>query len=277
MNDAKFAKIMEYMRTHWPSQVREEWLVTDEMYPKIVEQIIVDWTTDATRGKRFFRIAGQSGSGKTSQLLPAVEEWFSAREARPVLVAARRFVEYHPFMSEILTEYGEEHLREKTNEVSTILMMLALMRLIDGGYDIILDVTLLDPIVEGLLMQALAASKYDSRMTFVAVSREISDGFIAKRLEAGGGAEGKRRVAKTTASEFWRATNEALKFYGENYPEMPVLVWNVWDSEPVFDGGIGDKKFLPIVQKYWEIKKTPIKTDEVKLRESKFAYLESWE
>jgi len=271
MRDEQAAKMMEYMRAHWPSRVKKEWQVSDEMYPEIVKKVVRDWTVGATRKRKFFRIAGQSGSGKTTQLLPAVEVWFAEQECRPVLVAARRFVEYHPFAREIEAEYGKENIREKTNEVSTILMFLTISELIREGYDMILDVTLLDPLVESFLTDLLAGAKYEMWMSFVAVSREISDGFIAKRQGKLG-----RVVAKSTAAEFWRATELALAFYASKYSKMRVLIWNAWDKLPVFDGCMGDARALRVVRKYWKIVKMPMMVNEKELALSKIEYVRGW-
>ncbi|MFV0485024.1 MAG: zeta toxin family protein [Candidatus Saccharimonadales bacterium] len=256
-------QIADYMRTHWPSEVKPEWRVTDAMYPAILEKIIKDFTQNATKSRQFFRICGQSGSGKTSQLLPAVNAYFESRSEQPILVAARLFVSYHPFSEEIKSTYGAEHLRTKTNEVSTILMFLTLRALIAEGYDIILDVTLLDPLVEGALMQMLKEQSYQTRLTMVAVSKEISDEFIGKR---------KRKVAKSTADEFWRATRLALEFYAKNLPDMPAIIWNAWDAAPVYDGPIGNPKSIETIEKYWNVTALPENPDIQSLRAAKVSY-----
>lgn len=270
MNE-KTLRLIEYMRTHWPSKVRAEWQVGDEMYPEIVRRAVADFSRGATREREFFRVAGQSGSGKTTQLLPAVKVWFSERGLRPTLVAARRFVKYHPYAVEIEKEYGKERLREMTDEVSTILMFLVMSELIGLGVDMILDVTLLDPLVEEVLMGVLTEAKYAVRMSFVAVSREISDGFILKRS-----GKIRRVVAKTTADEFWRASELSLKFYAENYPEMWVLIFNAWDDMPVFDGKISDVLAMRVVRKYWGIAEVPVEVDEEVLAARKVEYMKGW-
>ena len=256
-------KIFQYMRVHWPSMVREEWQVGDDEYPRILERVLADFTEGATLGRRMFRIAGQSGSGKTSQLLPGVEEWFDVREASPVLVAARRFVKYHPYEKEILEEYGRENIRKMTDEFSTILLFLTIKALIAKGYDIILDVTFLDVAVEEILMRMLVSGEYEVQTTMVAVSRDISDKHIKKRSG--------RVVAKKTADEFWRATGEAMQFYAEKFPENRIILWNAWDVSPVYDGEF--KGCLDIWRKYIEIVTFPENgVDEEKLREGKVRY-----
>ena len=273
IDNEEMRKIMAYMRGHWPSLVREEWRVKDEQYPELVKKVFKDWTAEATQGRRFFRVAGQSGSGKTTQLLPAAEAWFEARGGRPVLVAARRLVKYHPFAEEIRQEYGDSQQREMTHEVTTILMFLMLKELILGGYDMILDVTLLDPTVEGLLMKMLKAMGYEVRLNMMAVSRAISDELIARRQQT---SRTKRMVAQKTATEFWRATRVALEFYVEKFPELLVVVWNAWSVAPVFDGKLGDARFMEAMKKYWTIDDLPESVGEDKLREAKIRYMRSW-
>lgn len=259
-------KIIGYMRGKWPSLVKEEWRVQAAEYAGLAEKILVDFTAGATQGREMWRITGQSGSGKTTQLLPAVLARFEKMGRVPVMVAARRFVEYHPYHKEIEQEYGAENLREKTNEVSTILMFLSLRELIARGYDIILDVALLDPLVEGVLTEMLRAKEYSLSMTMVAVSREISDEFILKRKG--------RVVAKSTADEFWRVNELALRFYAEKMPEARIVVWSVWDVLPIFDGEIGDAKCLQAIERYWAINELPdgILSEE-ELRQRKITYL----
>ena len=122
----ELVKIVEYMRAHWPSAVRGEWQVKIEEYPRLVKRVLAEWTASGSAEGEFVRIAGISGSGKTSQLLPAVEAYFEKKQRRPILVAARRFVEYHPYFEEIKAEYGEANLRKMTDEFATIMMFLTL-------------------------------------------------------------------------------------------------------------------------------------------------------
>ena len=113
--------VISYMKSHWPSDIKDEWQVKLEEYPEILKKVLAKWTVNASKTNELVRIAGQSGSGKTTQLLPAVEAYFKNSNKSPILVAARRFVEFHPNMEEIKNEYGEENLRKKTDEFSTMM------------------------------------------------------------------------------------------------------------------------------------------------------------
>lgn len=225
MND--FERIVRYMRKHWPSEVREEWQVPIETYVPLAERIATKWAESASVGARMIRVAGQSGSGKTTQLLPAVEAWRVKNDVKSVLVAARRFVQFHPFEKQIEAEYGIENLRRQTDEFVTILMFLVLRELIAKRVDIILDVTLLDPEVEEILVKAMQENDYRMLMTMVVVAPEITE----KRLAGRGW-----RHTKKTEEEFVRATNLAINFYAERCPKMRVIMWSAFDEHPIFDG-----------------------------------------
>ncbi len=258
------AQIVAYMKAHWPSAVKEEWQVDVDEYMEIAKKVVAEWSEKATFEGEFVRITGQSGSGKTSQLLPAVGAYFDKKGKRPVLVAARKFVEYHPFFKEIVVEYGEKDLRKMTDEFATIMMFLALKGLISLRCDLILDVTLLDPKMEAILMKMLGEREYSFWMCLIAVSPEITAQFLEKR---------EWRHTKETEDEFVRATQVALKFYADNFGEMNIVMWNVWGKEPIFDGKIKDA--LKVWQKYEGMTKIPEEYDKDEIREAKIEYLKA--
>lgn len=243
--------VVEYMRSHWPSDVKEEWQVKLKEYPEILEKIVSDFTLNKTKNKNLIRIAGLSGSGKTSQILPAVEKYCEAKKIEPVLIAARRFVEYHPHYVEIKEYYGEEKLRQKTDEFSTIMMFLSLNALTKMGYDIILDVTLLDPKIEKILLGMLKNGDYKTLLLMIATSPIVTEYFLGGRSW---------RHSEKTEKEFIRATFEALEFYAKNFPELKTIFWSVYDLEPIYDGPVKDG--LEIFKRYSQKTDLPLKNDE---------------
>lgn len=260
-SEADLVKIVEYMKAHWPSKVKAEWQVGVEEYAGIAQKVLRDFCEGKSQGRRLARIAGISGSGKTTQLLPAVEAYFEARGAKPVLVAARRFVEYHPHYAEILDFYGEEKLRQMTDEFSTIMMFLVLGELIRNGFDIILDVTLLDPEMERILIEMMRINGYEGMILMIAVAPEVTEKFLGGRAW---------RHTRETELEFIRATELAMKYYGENCSEMRCVMWNVYEKGPVFDGEIKDA--LEIFKKYTQIVEIP-EHDAEELKSVKIKYL----
>ena len=254
-------KIINYMRSHWPSKVKPEWRVDLNDYPKILKTVIEDFTLAATKNRHLIRIAGISGSGKTTQILPAVEAYCEKNNFEPILIAARRFVEYHPHYQEIKEYYGDENLRKNTDEFSTIMMFLTLTELIKDGYDIVLDVTLLDPEMEGILLKLLTTGHYKTLFLMIAVSATVTEKFLSGRAW---------RHTKATEEEFIRATSKAIEFYAENAPDLHIIIWGVYDKPPVYDGPMKD--CLKIFEDYSSREELP-KNDDDARRDAKIAYL----
>lgn len=260
-NSEELKQVIAYMQAHWPSKVKEDWQVKLEEYPAILNQIIKDFTPEKTKKRNLIRIAGLSGSGKTSQILPAVEKYCENVRLNPVLIAARRFVEYHPHKTEIEKEYGEENLRKNTDEFSTIMMFLTINALIRQGYDIILDVTLLAPEIEGILLNMVKENSYSSMLLMIATSPTVTEQFLSGRSW---------RHSKETEEEFIKATKAALDFYAKNDGNLHLILWSVYDLEPIYNGPIKDG--LEIFKTYSEKTELPPKNDDER-REAKIQFL----
>ena len=260
-SDRELASIVEYMRAHWPSQVKAEWQVGLDEYPGILRTVLDDITIAATKNRQLIRIAGVSGSGKTTQILPAVEAYSRENNFTPILMAARKFVKYHPHYEEIKEFYGEEDLRKNTDEFCTIMLFMTLSALIEGGYDIVLDVTLLDKEMEAILIRMLKKSEYQMLMLMIAVSPVVTEKFLSGRAW---------RHSKETELEFIRATSGALKFYVEEVPDTRIVIWGVYDKAPVYDGPVKD--CLAVFEEYSAREELP-KDDDDERREAKIKYL----
>lgn len=254
-------KIIRYMRAHWPSPVKPEWQVKLEEYPGILAKVVEDLTMAATQNRNLVRLAGISGSGKTTQILPAVEAWSEKNGFEPILMAARRFVEYHPHYQEIKDFYGDANLRKMTDEFATIMLFLTMVKLMQGGYDIVLDVTLLDPEMEGILLKMAKENNYSMLMLMIAISPTVTEQYLSGRAW---------RHSKETEKEFIRATKEALEFYAQNAPEMRIIMWGVYDKEPVYDGEIQGslEKFMD-----YSTRTDLPKKDDDERRDAKIKYL----
>ena len=256
--------VVAYMKAHWPSKVKDEWQVEAKEYPVILKKVVSEFSKGATFNRHLIRVAGISGSGKTTQILPAVEAYCSSREIKPVLVAARKFVEYHPHYAEILDYYGEAEVRKMTDEFATIMLFLCMSELVKMGCDIVLDVTLLDPEMEGILLKMLKGGGYEMMLLMVAVSPVVTEKFLAGREW--------RHTAETEA-EFVRATSKALEFYAGAMPEARVVIWSVYDLLPVYDGKMAG--CLETFEKYSMRIDMPSPDDDER-REAKIKYLTSY-
>ena len=260
-NREELEQIIKYMKAHWPSEVKPEWQVGLNEYPAILTRVIEEVTLAATKHHHLIRIAGLSGSGKTTQILPAVEAYCKKNNYEPILMAARRFVEYHPHYQEIKAYYGDENLRKMTDEFSTIMLFLTLSELIRNGYDIVLDVTLLDPTMEAILLKLLKAGNYQYLLLMLAVSPTVTEQYLKGRAW---------RHTKEAEQEFIRATDQALKFYAESVPDMRIILWSVYDKPPIYDGPING--CIDIFNDYSSREEMPQKDDDAR-REAKIKYL----
>ena len=249
------------MKEHWPSSVKPEWQVPVESYPAILQKVVEDFTLASTKNHHLIRIAGISGSGKTTQILPAVEAYCEKNNFEPILLAVRRLIEYHPHFQEIKDYYGDENLRKMTDEFGTIMLFLALSELIKGGYDIVLDVTLLDPEMEAILLKLLREGNYNMLILMLAVSPTVTEQYLKGRAW---------RHTKETELEFIRATKKALQFYAENAPDLHIVLWSVYDKPPIYDGPI--KGCLDIFTDYSTREELPANDDDAR-RDAKIDYL----
>ena len=260
-SNRELEQIIRYMKSHWPSEVKPEWQVGLAEYPAILKKVLEDFTLSATKNHRLIRIAGISGSGKTTQILPAVEAYCKKHNYEPILMAARKFVEYHPHYQEIKEYYGDENLRKNTDEFATIMLFLTLSELIKGGYDILLDVTLLDPEMEGILLKLLKAGNYEMLILMIAVSPTVTEKFLSGRAW---------RHTKETEQEFIRATTKALDYYANESPSIRIIIWSVYDKPPVYDGPISD--CINIFDEYSSKDILPKQDDDAR-RDAKINYL----
>ena len=257
----ELASVIAYMRSHWPSKVKPKWQVTEQDYARILPDVLQDFTQGATKHHQLIRIAGISGSGKTTQILPAVEAYSSKRQYHPILIAARRFVIYHPHYQEIKDYYGEADLRKHTDEFATIMLFLVISELIQQGYDIILDVTLLDPAIEAILLELTIKAHYDMMLLMIAVSPTVTEHFLAGRAW---------RHSQETEREFIQATAKALEFYATKAPDLRIILWSVYDQDPVYDGPISQA--LDTFSDYSSRQDLP-KPDDALRRAAKISYL----
>ena len=78
------------------------------------------------------------------------------------------------------------------------------------------------------------------------------------------------RHTKATEQEFIRATSRALKFYAEQASDTHIILWSVYDRNPVYDGPV--QGCLEIFEDYSAREELPAKDDDAR-RDAKIAYL----
>ena len=173
------------------------------------------------------RLVGQSGSGKTSQLLPAVKAALEAQSQKFVSLAVRDFVPYHPNLSAIREHYGEGLVREKTNAFALTLLTLVLVRCIREHLPILFEVTLLSPEYERFVHRCLSEEGYGCDYHCLAIAKETSDTWIEARC-----CETHRVVSKRSSDFFFQTLQPALESLQSVRMPNRVFIWDAYHTEP---------------------------------------------
>ena len=71
--------------------------------------------------------------------------------------------------------------------------------------------------------------------------------------------------------KWWCATKKALEFYVKNMPNLRIILWSVYDLDPIYDGEI--KNALEIFNEYSDKTDLP-KNDDDERREAKIRYMQ---
>lgn len=224
----RFLKFIEYANsTSWKDNTDPSVIIEQ------AKKVFNDITEGKTQMKKLYRLCGQTGSGKTTQLLTSVEKITGEQNLSPVVLGVRSCAEYHPDYESFKQNFPAGELREKTNGFALKCMGYVFKLLIENGYMVLLDITLLDPVFEGYVLSLLQENDYDVEYHILAVNREISDSFIIKRMNSTG-----RVIYKSSADYFYKILPVGLKYICENDNANTCYIWNAFDLEPVYYGKI---------------------------------------
>lgn len=183
------------------------------------------------------RLVGQSGSGKSSQLLPSVQSALDKYHYPFVIIAVRNFVPYHPHVEAIKQQYNQGIIREKTNAFALILLTMVLIHCIEQQRSILLDMTLLAPKYEQMIHRYLQAHHYACDYQCMAIRKEVSDAWIAERCRETG------RVVEKSSSGFFYNTLEPAFTSLQAFASMTnrVIIWDRAHPQPMITQ-LGDKQ-----------------------------------
>lgn len=225
-----FQKILNYVRnTCWFDDTDDAVVVSQ------AEKVFKNISVGKTKKRFLYRLCGQTGSGKTTQLLGAVEQIITEENLNPVVIGVRSCAEAHPKYEYFKSNFPAGELREKTNGFALKCMSYVLKLLIENGYMVLLDITLLDPTFEEFVLTLLKENSYDVEYHILAVNKIVSDSFIEKRLKETG-----RIIYKSSSDYFYQILPVGLKYITENDNKNNCFVWNAFDKDPVFFGKIAD-------------------------------------
>lgn len=246
----KLNKIL--LNSPWHDYIDNEIIINTAL--KIFEEDKKDYS----KSKIIYRLCGQSGAGKTSQLLPAIKKSLLLNHRKAKVIAVRDFAKYHPNYKELLKLYSKHQIREKTNSFALKCLFLTLCLFIENGYEIICDVTLLSVEFEKLLNSILKEFNYTQIFNIIAINKKISDKNILKRQNDTHNFEFGRIINKDSAEYFYKNLNKSIKYLSKN-EKATAIIWTSFYLSPVYYGNINNcyKKF----KKFRKIKSSNIYTE----------------
>lgn len=215
-----------------------------------------------THGRNFFRLAGQSGSGKTSQLFKSHCAVLPKIGISPLHIAVRNFAKFHPNYAQLS---AKPDCRELTNGFALKVLICVLDMAFEAGYDIVLEIALLDKKFEKFILSQIKQQNYRAIYHILCVNKLLSDCFILKRKAAT-----KRATFSSSSDYFYFAMNRSLK-YLSTHASIPCCLWSAYDLLPVYRGNIS--RCLPHFLKTQQ-KIAPLTYSENQLLKSKITYLE---
>lgn len=220
----------------------------DTLMEEIVEaseRAFNEMSQGCLKEKFFCRLCGQSGSGKTTQLLESIQPNF---KLEPAILAVRKFVKYHPQYDELVINLPQGELREYTNGFALKCLFLTLCRLLEQGFAVLYDVTLLEPRYEELLHDQLVRFGYVQLFNILSVPLEQSKLFITKRQTDMHNKEHGRIIAQKSIDYFYVNLETGLDYYIKRNDGSPAIIWTAYDKYPVYIGQV--KNCKEILLKY---------------------------
>lgn len=221
-----------------------------------------DMKKNCTFGKRYFRLAGQSGSGKTSQLFKSHSTVLPKAGIFPIHIAVRNFAKFHPDYERLSSRCD---CREITNGFALKVLICVLDMALKTGCDVVLEIAFLDKRFEKLVLARLSQQGYKSYYHILCVNKLLSNTFVLKRKAAT-----KRATFSSSSDYFYHTMKRSLK-YLSSHTSAECFLWSAYDLLPVYQGDIGRcyAHFSKAQQKI-----APLVYDEKQLLEAKINFLE---
>ena len=247
-----------YAKKHWNSELPVELRATKKDVVLAVKSFLQNQET--TKNGIFIRLVGQSGTGKTTQLLPAARDYCAKNNLKPVIIAAREFAKMHPHYEEILRKYGKAEIRRRTDDFATMVMFLVLDEITRNRMDFILDLSFVSTKVEWMFLKM--ARRYRERL-FLMMAVPVN-----KNLELLGKREW--RHTEELEKEFLQATKTSLEYYGRKDAGR-IIMWGFDSLQPIYDGRFQGS--VRVFEREMKREKFDEGVDVDSLRENKRQYL----
>ena len=224
--------------------------VVDKIYNNLIKN------KKSVKNPFLLKLGGQSGSGKTTQLLPSISEAIDSKYDY-IHIAVRSFAKYHPQYNELLEKHGESLIREKTNGFALLCLFAVAEKLIKNKFNILFEVTLLDPDFEEYFAKLAKNYGYKIIYNILSIPLEISNGWIIDRLN-NSEHEKNRIVSQANIDFFYNILPLAIEriidlkdvFNSTDY----MVLWNTIESNPILITNNFTDDILVIFNKFRSLK-----------------------
>ena len=202
-----------------------------ELLDKIpLEKIVQYFEKDLIPQEHSFliRVAGQSGSGKSSQIVPALE--YALQNKNYIKINVGAFAPFHPNYAK-WQQNCPDQMREKTNGFALRALVMFYKHCILNKVNIVFDMTLLEPEIDLYLMTLAKKMNYKIQTHVLCVPRKISNLFIhLRQLKTG-------RIVKSSSSDyFFNALAPCLKaLTSSNLFTLKdtLILWSHYLTDPI--------------------------------------------
>ena len=191
------------------------------------------------------RVAGQSGSGKSSQIVPALEDALQNKKYIKINVGA--FAPFHPNYDE-WQKHCPDEMREKTNGFALRALVMFYKHCILNQINIVFDMTLLEPEIDLYLMTLAKKMNYKIQAHVLCVPKKISNLFIhLRQLKTG------RFVKRSSSDYFFNALAPCIKSLTHSglFNQKDALVlWSHYLSHPIQTTHLNNGSVLRVLNRY---------------------------
>lgn len=191
------------------------------------------------------RAVGQSGSGKSSQLVPALQ--YALQKTPYIKINVGMFAQFHPNY-ELWQQTDPDTVREKTNGFALKALVLFYKYCLLKHVNVLLDMTLLESEIDLYLMTLAKKMDYKIQMHMLCVPKRISDLFIKLRQKETG-----RYVSSASSLYFFNALAPSLKslVHSKLFNKQDRLIlWTHYLTYPVYKTHLNNPFALRVLGKY---------------------------
>lgn len=220
----------------------------DDLLDKIpIDKIVSCFKNNLKKSSHPFliRIVGQSGSGKSTQLFPALQ--YALKSDVYVKINVGSFAVFHP-KYELFQEKDPGQMREKTNGFALRALVLFYKYCILNRINIVLDMTLLEPEIDLYLMTLAKKMNYQIHMHVLCVPKKVSDTFIRLRQKETG-----RHVWISSSHYFFSALVPCLKALTSSSlfnKKDRLILWSHYLGRPLKQTHLANHDAVCVLQRY---------------------------